>query len=127
MEKLLLFGTDDIEYIKIKQIVSRMKIKCERIEPLYHCCTLGSIESGLYKNAPVSVSSSSPPVSPLQASESLLVMCGFSDKRMDKLLFELRRSDTRIDFKAVLTPTNKAWTISRLLLEMHKERAAYPS
>lgn len=125
MEKLLLFGTNDIEYIKIKQIASRMKIKCERIEPLYYCCTLGSIESGAYKNAPFSVSPSNIP--PLQTSESLLVMCGFSDKRMDKLLFELRRSDTRIDFKAILTPTNKEWTISRLLLEMHREKAAYHS
>lgn len=125
MEKILLFGTDDLEYIKIKQIASRMKIKCERIELLYHCCTLGSIESGAYKNTPISIPPSSVP--PLQVSESLLVMCDFSDKRMDKLLFELRRSDTGIDFKAVLTPTNKEWTISHLLLEMHREKAAYHS
>lgn len=117
MEKILLFGTTDEEYITIRQIASRMKIAYERIDPCCHSCTLGSIESGSYKNAPAST--------PLKTSESLLVMCGLSDKRMDKLLFELRRSSAKLDYKAVLTPTNKEWTVSRLLLEMRREKAAY--
>ena len=44
---------------------------------------------------------------------------------MDKLLFELRRIDAPIDYKAVLTPTNAGWTIPRLLMEMHSKKAAY--
>ena len=40
-------------------------------------------------------------------------------------LFELRRIDAPIDYKAVLTPTNAGWTIPRLLMEMHSEKAAY--
>lgn len=119
MEKILLFGTTDADSITIRQIASRMKLAYERIEPCFHSCTLGSIESGSYKNIPVSATS--------ETSESLLVMCGLSDKRMDKLLFELRRSDARLDYKAVLTPTNKDWTVSHLLLELHREKAAYHS
>ena len=52
-------------------------------------------------------------------------MCQLPERRMDKLLFELRRIDAPIDYKAVLTPTNAGWTIPRLLMEMHSEKAAY--
>lgn len=57
--------------------------------------------------------------------DRLLVMCQLPERRMDKLLFELRRIDAPIDYKAVLTPTNAGWTIPRLLMEMHSEKAAY--
>ena len=88
MEKLLFFGLTDVEFQKIKPVVSRLKLHCEQIPASMYHNTLGG-------------------------------------RRMDKLLFELRRIDAPIDYKAVLTPTNAGWTIPRLLMEMHAERAAY--
>ena len=51
-------------------------------------------------------------------------MCGLSNKRMDKLLFALRKAEVRVDYKAALTPTNQKWDVLHLLLEMHAERAS---
>ena len=44
---------------------------------------------------------------------------------MDKLLLALRRDQVTIDYKAVLTPTNRKWNVMRLYLEMQAEKAAY--
>lgn len=115
MEKLLLFGADDAEFQKVNQIASRLKLRLERVNPACYHLTLGEIASGSHNS-----SASSPALS-----ESLLVMCHLSDKRMDKLLFELRRADVALSYKAVLTPTNAGWTLPRLMLEMQREKAAY--
>lgn len=143
MEKLLLFGADDAEFQKINQIASRLKLHMERVDPADYALTLGEIASGSHKTASCAKSADSAstsasaddasalscPQAPTSASpalsESLLVMCHLSDKRMDKLLFELRRADAKLSYKAVLTPTNAGWTLPRLMLEMQREKAAY--
>ncbi len=135
MEKLLVFGISDIEYNKIKQVAGRMKLRCEQFAPSDYSHTLeqllGSGSSVSSAGAPITpVAASNVPIAPAAGSaqsvaESLLVMCDLSDKRIDKLLFELRRSDVVLDYKAILTPTNRKWTVSQLLLEMHREKAAY--
>lgn len=122
MEKLLLFGSDDAEFQKINQIASRLRLHMERVDPADYALTLGEIASGSHKSASCAKSADS--ASPA-LSESLLVMCHLSDKRMDKLLFELRRADAKLSYKAVLTPTNAGWTLPRLMLEMQREKAAY--
>ncbi len=55
---------------------------------------------------------------------SLLVLCGLRDKRLDKVLFELRRADIPIDYKAILTPSNQEWTVPELMKELQRERQA---
>lgn len=121
MEKILLFGLADTELYKIKQIASRIKLSCEQIAPARYGLTLGEIASGSVSAVP----SDPIPAPPSIPAGSLLVMCGLSDKRMDKLLFELRRADVKLDYKAVLTQTNSTWTLPRLMLEMQKEKAFY--
>lgn len=118
MEKILIFHLNDTEYKKLEQIARNLRIHCERIADSSCNQTLESLISGK--------------ISPLAAdfngkvpAESLLFMYGFSDKRMDKLLFELRKAEVAIDFKAIWTPTNQKWTVLKLLFEMQKERAAY--
>lgn len=56
--------------------------------------------------------------------EELLVLCGVAPGAMDLLLTELRRRRVPIALKAVLTPTNAAWPISRLYAELCREREA---
>ncbi|MBP3487865.1 MAG: DUF3783 domain-containing protein [Roseburia sp.] len=151
MEKLLLFGADDAEFQKVNQIASRLKLRLERVDPACYHLTLGEIASGSHNSsasgapaasgspscgapavsgrpssgAPASSGSHGQAASSPVLSESLLVMCHLSDKRMDKLLFELRRADVALSYKAVLTPTNAGWTLPRLMLEMQREKAAY--
>lgn len=121
MEKLLLFGLDDTEFHKIKQIASRMKLPCEQVPPARYGLTLGELASGFDSET----SPKQPPTPSAVSTESLLIMCSLSDKRMDKLLFELRRADVKLDYKAALTPTNSTWSLPRLMLELQKEKAFY--
>lgn len=118
MEKLLIFHLNDTEYKKIEQIARNLKIRCERIADSSYNQTLESLISGKINPLTANFTGKVP-------AESLLFMCGLSDKRMDKLLFEIRRAGTVIDYKAVQTPTNQKWTVLQLLFEMQKERAAY--
>ena len=58
--------------------------------------------------------------------ESLMLFCGISDKKLDKILFKLRNNkDIQVTYKAVLTPSNSGWTARKLFLELAKEQAAY--
>lgn len=60
----------------------------------------------------------------VQTPPSLLVLCGLRDKRLDKVLFELRRADVPVDYKAILTPSNQEWTVPELMKELQRERQA---
>ena len=64
------------------------------------------------------------PAPAAQTPPSCLVLCGLRDKRLDKVLFELRRADIPIDYKAVLTPSNQEWTVPKLMKELQRERQA---
>lgn len=155
MEKLLFFGLTDAEFQKIKPVASRLKLNCEQIPVSMYHNTLGAIASGRAVPAGIPAAPGTPVPASLTAAlgadapagasavsaacgipeagstpaavsrDRLLVMCQLPERRMDKLLFELRRIDAPIDYKAVLTPTNAGWTIPRLLMEMHSEKAAY--
>ncbi len=114
MEKLLVFGVNDTDYQKIRSIASRMRLGCERVLPDAYGCTLGQILDGAVSASPVTHT----------FSESLLVMCDLSGKRIDKLLFELRHGNVTVDYKAILTPTNRNWTVPQVFFEMHKEKTA---
>ena len=137
MEKLLFFGLTDAEFQKIKPVASRLKLHCEQIPASMYHNTLGAIASG--RAVPAGIPAA-PGISAVSAAcgipeagstpaavsrDRLLVICQLPERRMDKLLFELRRIDAPIDYKAVLTPTNAGWTVPRLLMEMHAERTAY--
>lgn len=64
------------------------------------------------------------PAPAAQTLPSCLVLCGLRDKRLDKVLFELRRADIPIEYKAVLTPSNQEWTVPELMKELQRERQA---
>ena len=44
---------------------------------------------------------------------------------MDRLLASLRNSHIQPDYKAVLTPSNKKWTVTKLLAHMAFEKNSY--
>lgn len=56
--------------------------------------------------------------------ESLLLMADFSRSQMNRLLDGLRAAQAVVDFKAMLTPTNRDWTVVDLMKELARERAA---
>jgi hypothetical protein len=55
--------------------------------------------------------------------ESLLVMSELTHEQINELLTALRTASAAIDYKAVVTKHNRAWTVLALLDELKQERA----
>jgi hypothetical protein len=111
MEKILLFQSDQQQ--QIAQIASRMNIRLVVVTPKQYAQTLEEME----KEQPPKDGAEKMPLP-----GSLLLFCGFSEKRLDKMLFELRSAKITTTHKAVLTPTNAKWTVQRLWMELERER-----
>lgn len=125
MEKLVIINLNDNEYRKAQNIAGRMKLQTERIEcrnSSDYDATLEEISAGKFKGQPQSDNGSKNESD--VADKSLILLCGLREKRLDKVLFELRRAEVSADFKAVLTPTNKNWSLRKLFAELGRERAA---
>lgn len=153
MEKLLLIHSTKEIQLQVKNVASRLKLALDIIPEEYCGCRLKELAAGKYaQNPPDTVASDSIvaegtilsdstvaegtipsgnaategtiPAPAAQTPPSCLVLCGLRDKRLDKVLFELRRADIPIDYKAVLTPSNQEWTVPELMKELQRERQA---
>lgn len=118
MEKLLAFHFTDTELFQLRQIAATLKLHLVPVADYDYLQPLSSLASG--KKNPLAA-----PHTGNVPEENLLLLCDFTEKRMDKLLLALRKSSLQIDYKAILTPTNKQWNVLRLLLELQAEKAAY--
>lgn len=148
MEKLLLIHSTKEIQLQVKNVASRLKLALDTIPDEYCGCRLKELAAGKYAQNPpdaaplgsttaedaapsgnaaaegtvpaqVDAGASGAPTPP-----SLLILCGLRDKRLDKALFELRRADIPIDYKAILTPSNQEWTVPELMKELQRERQA---
>lgn len=141
MEKLVLIHVDDIEYHKIQNIASRMKITVDRIpeEIVTANYKLGELANGTYKKAADiidaddrkqektaehSSETGAVNVQTKSRADSLILLCNLRDKRLDKMLFELRHGEVKVMYKAILTPSNQNWTVPMLMQELRRERFA---
>lgn len=60
---------------------------------------------------------------PLKIEDEMLVMKGFTSRRIDELLMAVRKAGlSRIDLKAVVTDSNAGWTFYQLYKEIKEER-----
>ena len=153
MEKLLLIHSTKEIQLQVKNVASRLKLALDIIQDEYCGCHLKELAAGKYaQNPPDTVASDSivaegtipsdstaaegtipsgsaategtVPAPAAQTPPSCLVLCGLRDKRLDKVLFELRRADIPIEYKAILTPSNQEWTVPELMKELQRERQA---
>ena len=148
MEKLLLMHSTKEIQLQVKNVASRLKLALDIIPEEYCGCRLKELAAGKYAQNPPDTAASDSTVaegtipsgsaaaegtvpaqvdagaSGAQIPSSLLVLCGLRDKRLDKVLFELRRADIPIDYKAILTPSNQEWTVLELMKELQRERQA---
>ena len=153
MEKLLLIHSTKEIQLQVKNVASRLKLALDIIPDEYCGCHLKELAAGKYaQNPPDTVASDSivaegtilsdstvaegtipsgnaategtVPAPAAQTPPGCLVLCGLRDNRLDKVLFELRRADIPIDYKAVLTPSNQEWTVPELMKELQRERQA---
>ena len=153
MEKLLLIHSTKEIQLQVKNVASRLKLALDIIPEEYCGCRLKELAAGKYaQNPPDTAASDSTvaedtipsgnaaaegtipsgsaategtvPAPAAQTPPSCLVLCGLRDKRLDKVLFELRRADIPIEYKAILTPSNQEWTVPELMKELQRERQA---
>lgn len=153
MEKLLLIHSTKEIQLQVKNVAFRLKLALDTIPEEYCGCRLKELAAGKYaQNPPDTVASDSTvaedtipsgnaaaegtipsgsaategtvPAPAAQTPPSLLILCGLRDKRLDKVLFELRRADIPVDYKAILTPSNQEWTVPELMKELQRERQA---
>ena len=148
MEKLLLIHSTKEIQLQVKNVASRLKLALDIIPEEYCGCCLKELAAGKYAQNPSDAtplgSTTAEDAAPsgnaaaegtvpaqdtactpaAQTPPSLLILCGLRDKRLDKALFELRRADIPIDYKAILTPSNQEWTVPELMKELQRERQA---
>lgn len=148
MEKLLLIHSTKEIQLQVKNVASRLKLALDIIPEEYCGCRLKELAAGKYaqnppdatplgstaaEDAAPSGNAAAEGTVPAQVNAgasgaetppNCLVLCGLRDKRLDKVLFELRRADIPIDYKAILTPSNQEWTVPELMKELQRERQA---
>ena len=118
MEKVILFNVPCKE--EIKKLFTPMHLQVTSADARQYNDTLKNIADGK-----TDITSSNPFTGKIP-DESLMLFCGISDKKLDKILFKLRNNkDIQVTYKAVLTPSNSGWTARKLFLELAKEQAAY--
>lgn len=54
--------------------------------------------------------------------EEFMLLCGFDQKSLDAVLNFMRKNKMNVSLKAMLTDTNKNWTLGRLIKEISAER-----
>lgn len=125
MEKLVLIHVTDSEYRKIQNIASRMRITVDRIpdEIVVANYKLGELVNGTYKKATDTIDGTKRKQENT-VEYSLILLCNLKEKRLDKMLFELRHGEVKVMYKAILTPSNQNWTVPMLMQELRRERFA---
>ena len=114
MEKILLFHGDTETERKVRNVANRLKMNMTSMSDPDSDSLLEDLAQGREVSQDVSANPEA----------SLLLLCGLREKRLDKLLFELRREEVTVEYKAILTPVNRTWTLRHLYLEMQREKAA---
>ena len=110
MEKIVLFNGTRETFDIVKNIAGSMKVHtfCQIGKP----GTIKELTDGAVKEF----------AEPDDAN-CLLMFCDISEKHMDSMLARLRTGTAKIDFKAILTPTNSGWNYKRLIFELQREQA----
>lgn len=102
---------------KVKQYCAIQSLRLRVVERSQLSHSVGALARG---TAAEPLSPSVPAVP-----EPVLVFCGLHGAQLDHMLAALRRMEVpRSVMKAVLTPTNAAWTFAALYSELCRERSA---
>lgn len=131
MEKILLFGTKPADTLLVKKLADNMRIAVQKVPVSLYDCTIEQLlavkGAGIMGGAQNKVQNFAVDTVQveLKSEPGMLLFCDVTEKHLDKFLFELRNKQSRIDYKAVLTPTNRTWNVRRLYAHMAMERMSH--
>lgn len=112
---VLSFRLTDREAAQLKDLCTVMGLRLRTVEPAHYGETIGAL-AGL-----TALTGASRHFAPL--SEKMLVFADVSDGALEVLLNMLRAMDIAVGaYKAVLTETNRDWTVPMLFDELKAER-----
>lgn len=118
-EVALLYAFEDGRMAVIKHVLAGMKVRVRVVEPAQYRQPVGFLVGmeGIPGGAPEFTGPA--------FEEPMLVMYGFSSKRIDELLKRLKRAGAgRIGLKAVVTQYNCKWNSIQLHAQLSQERRA---
>lgn len=108
--------------MKLKSVLVRMGVRIRNVAPEQVLETVGALAgiSGYERgeqNA-AELQEDALPAIP----EEMLVMHGFTSRRIDELLLGLRKAGvSKVELKAIVTPSNAGWTFYHLYEEIREE------
>ena len=115
-ETVLLYNVSDEKSRKLRMLMVRMGMRFRVVDPSDYDKPVGvlaGIKDATLEN----------PEAEVQVFEDeMMVMRGFSSSRLDAFLQGMRKAGIeRIDYKAIVTPTNMRWNSWQLYLEIKQE------
>lgn len=118
-ETVLLFNLTDREVkLRLEQALFPFRVRLKKIAPSDYDKPLGYL-AGL-----TSEPQSSKEHGSCDFQEPMLIFAGIADRKLDSMLQSLRAKNVRIPYKAILTPTNCAWTPDECFREIRREHEA---
>ena len=106
----------------LKGLLIRMGIRIRNIAPEQVNEQVGAL-AGIAGFEKANAKPATDPNTAAKLQEEMLVLCNFSEARLDALLQGMRRSGIRIALKAMLTESNASWTFLQLYEELSEEHA----
>jgi hypothetical protein len=117
---VLIFNiTDKARYDSVVKAVLPLKIKIKNIAMEDYLQPIGYL-AGVKEVPPVEEKYDG-----AELTDEMLLFSNLSDGDLNQLLLSLRKSNTRINLKAVLTPNNQHWNALQLNEELKKENEAF--
>ena len=117
---LLINFTDKKQASDIKRIAMMNKIFCKDVSYEEYCQPIGALAGikEIYKEGEVYTGD------PIE--KEMMIFCGLPEHKLDAMLMKMRQNKVkRVNYKAVLTPTNIGWYIPDLYKELAKEHEAF--
>ena len=115
-ETVLLYNIDSEKGRKLRMLMLRMGMRARVVDKADYGKTVGLL-AGLKD-----VTVEDPDAEVSDFSDEMMVMRGFTERRLDLFLQSMRREGIeRIDYKAILTPVNSRWNSWQLYQELKKE------
>ena len=115
-EKILLYGLEEVKKAAVLEAASSLGIAARVVEGREACQSIGWL-LGWEGFAPL------PPSGPGPAGECLVFALP-RRSRLDQLLRALAQAGVSVPLKAMVTPTNRAWPLEKLLEELRQEHRA---